>query len=104
MISPLLNQSQLAEILGVTEWTIWSMRKRKLLPPAVRIGKNLRWRESTIVNWIQENETPSHQIDPVLSNRAEKAAAGRGQSLNKPKKQPGKKIGRPTKKSKIEGV
>jgi len=104
MISPLLNQAQLAKILGVTEWSVWSMRKKGILPPAVKVGRNLRWQESTIEKWIQENETPSHEIDPVLSNRGEKAAAARGHWAKKPKSQTAKKMGRPTKKSKIEGV
>jgi len=102
MISPLLNKSQLAEILGVTEWTIWSMRRRHLLPPAIKVGKSLRWRESTVATWIQENEKPSYQFDAELCLRAEKAAAGRGQNLKKLKVESAKKIkGRPTKAEQI---
>jgi len=103
MISPLLNQTQLAEILGVTEWTVWSLRRRKLLPPAIKLGSSLRWQESTIMHWIQTSEAPCHQIDPILSNRAERAAAGRGQKIKNQKELPTKKIGRPSKKEQIEG-
>ena len=100
MISPLLSQAQLAEILGVTEWTIWSMRRRNLLPPAVMVGKSLRWRACVVEQWILDNERPSNEFDAELCERAEKAVAGRSQKKPKPNKTQ-KRRGRPTKAEQI---
>jgi len=101
----ILSQSDLANVLGVTEWTIWAMRKRGELPAAVRIGRQVKWRPEVIEKWLIQKEKPASEFDVVFSDRAQKAAASRGQSqnINNAKKQPAKKIGRPTKKSKIEG-
>jgi len=105
MISPLLNQTQLAEILGVTEWTIWSLRRRNLLPPAIRVGKSLRWRACIVEKWILDNERPANEFDAELCERAEKAVASRSQK-SKPQPKPEKtkkpaRRGRPTKAEQI---
>jgi len=102
----LLTQAALAEWLCVSEWQIWALRRRNELPPAVRVGKALRWREETIRAWLANNEKPSGEFDSVLCARAEKAAAARNQgSKEKLEKgcEPRKKRGRPRKEVVVEG-
>ena len=50
----LLSAPEVAEKLGVKLGTVYSWRKRKIGPPAVRLGdtRTLRYRESDIDKWL----------------------------------------------------
>ncbi len=48
----LLSVRALAEYLGIPVNRIYTMRWRKQAPPAVRVGKELRFRESDVVAWL----------------------------------------------------
>ncbi len=53
----MLNPSQLAEILGVKPGTIYSWLSRKVeVPPFVKVGSVTRWREKTVLSWIEAKE------------------------------------------------
>lgn len=53
----LLNVQQVADLLTDGDRKkVYRMRESKLLPPAVKIGQSLRWRESAIAQWITEHE------------------------------------------------
>jgi len=97
----LITQSDLAERLQVSEWMIWAMRKRGELPPAVRVGRMLRWQTSTIDKWLEDSEMSASEFDPVLSKRAEICVRSRNLKKKTGKKQT--RAGRPTKKEQVEG-
>ncbi len=46
----LLSVEQLAQAFGVTPWTIWSWRKKKLLPEPIKMtpGSKPKWRACDI--------------------------------------------------------
>jgi len=96
-----ITQSQLSERWQISEWAIWSMRRRGVLPPALRICRRLRWRLSEIEEWEGANTTASSEFDPVLCERASKAVKARGHVSVKVS-QGEKKRGRPTKAEQIE--
>jgi len=75
--NPLLTQDDLAAWLGVSTWSIWNMRKKGLLPEAVRLGRSLRWRPEVIEQWILDRERPAADFDPVFCKRADAARKGR---------------------------
>jgi excisionase family DNA binding protein len=53
----LLTPSELATILAVKPGTIYSWLSRKVdVPPFVKIGGCLRWRESTVKAWVEAKE------------------------------------------------
>lgn len=55
----LLDIGGLADYLGVDRSTIWRWRQQdaqELLPPAVKLGRQLRWRVSTVDRWLDERE------------------------------------------------
>jgi predicted DNA-binding transcriptional regulator AlpA len=53
----LLNPQQLADILGVRPGTIYSWLSRKVdIPPCVKVGSVTRWREKTVLSWIEAKE------------------------------------------------
>ncbi len=48
----LLSPLELAEILGVPVTTIYAWRARGYGPPAIRVGKHLRWRPEEVEAWL----------------------------------------------------
>jgi len=60
----LLNPRELAAILGVQPGTIHSWLSRKVaVPPFVKIGGTIRWRESTVIAWIEAREKERKKRD-----------------------------------------
>lgn len=52
----LLKVSELAEFLGVYPSTIYRWLRRGMLPQPFEIGeKAVRWRQSEIEKWLEEN-------------------------------------------------
>ena len=48
-----------ASYLGVTKQTIYSWRTTGYGPAGFRVGKHLRWRAATVINWtVQLEENP----------------------------------------------
>ena len=48
-----------ASYLGVTKQTIYSWRTTGYGPAGFRVGKHLRWRAATVINWtvrLEENQ------------------------------------------------
>jgi predicted DNA-binding transcriptional regulator AlpA len=53
----LLNPKQLAEILNVRVGTIYSWLSRGVeIPPSIKIGGSTRWREKSILQWLEGKE------------------------------------------------
>jgi excisionase family DNA binding protein len=50
----LIDVEQLAAYLAVPVKTLYSWRYRKQGPPALRIGRHLRYRQSDVREWIDE--------------------------------------------------
>lgn len=59
----LLTPDDVATQLGVPRQTLYSWRARKLGPPAILVGRHLRWRQSAIDEWLDahtaESRSPS---------------------------------------------
>jgi len=95
-----ITQAKLALRWQISEWAIWSMRRRGDLPPALRVCRRLRWRLSVIEEWEEKHTQEAKEFDPVLCERAARALAARGQKPVKVKVEA--KRGRPTKAALIE--
>ena len=52
----LLTTSELAELLGITVEAVYSRRQRGggSLPPALRLGRSLRWRTADVETWLSD--------------------------------------------------
>jgi predicted DNA-binding transcriptional regulator AlpA len=60
-IERFLTRKQLAEILGVSEQTIWRMTVDGRLDPPIRINsRNLRWPESTVARFRERCSVPEY--------------------------------------------
>lgn len=53
----LLTPSELAEILGVPVATLYAWRYQSKGPPAIRIGRHLRYPADGLRSWIKERGT-----------------------------------------------
>jgi predicted DNA-binding transcriptional regulator AlpA len=51
----LLTLSESAAILGISENSARALRKRGNYPPAIRVGRNLRWTRDDVDAWITRN-------------------------------------------------
>lgn len=49
-----LTIEQVAEMLQVTRTTIYNMKKKGL--PFIKIGKNIRFDEESVVQWVRSNQ------------------------------------------------
>jgi len=52
----LLNVREVAEMLGVSERSVWRWSATGILPPGIKIGGCVRWPEETIRRWIRKRE------------------------------------------------
>jgi predicted DNA-binding transcriptional regulator AlpA len=54
----ILDVPAFAELLGMTEQSLYARRSRdpESLPPAIRIGRRLVWRRETIEEWLVDLE------------------------------------------------
>lgn len=61
-IDRLLTAEQVAKKLGVTPAGVYMRRQRGNAPPAIKIGKLVRWRESVVDAWIDAHEEADGQV------------------------------------------
>ena len=52
----LLNASEVAATLGVSQRSVWRLSATGEIPPPVRIGRSVRWRRSTVEAWLAKEE------------------------------------------------
>jgi excisionase family DNA binding protein len=53
-MEPLLTLDDLAEYLQIPKRTIYAWRYRREGPTAIRVGGHLRYRQSDVVDWLNE--------------------------------------------------
>jgi len=91
----LLTLNELAKTLNIHRATIYKRKDEGNLPPCVYLGSSPRWRPSTVLRWLDQNEVQM-RATPSLAERSEKALAARGLA-KKMSFPPEKKKGRPKK-------
>ena len=52
----LLNASEVAAALGVSQRSVWRLSATGEIPPPVRIGRSVRWRRAAIESWLVREE------------------------------------------------
>jgi len=57
-VDRLLGPSDLAEWLGVPVATLYGWRHRGEGPPAVKVGRHLRWRRLDVDSWLAGQAEP----------------------------------------------
>lgn len=60
-LRPLLDIRELSRILGVAPKTIYRWAEEGTGPPALKVGRLLRWDPATVHRWIQAQQTSASQ-------------------------------------------
>lgn len=56
-MNKIIRATELAKKLSISKVTLWRMETRGELPPKVQISERISgWRESDIMNWLEERE------------------------------------------------
>ncbi|MFT5325458.1 MAG: excisionase family DNA binding protein [Planctomycetaceae bacterium] len=58
MLTPLLTVREAADVLRVSERTLWSLTNSKELP-SVRVGRSVRYDQNDLASWIASRKTVS---------------------------------------------
>jgi excisionase family DNA binding protein len=59
MDDPLLTPDELAEYLQKPKATLYAWRSRGEGPPAIRVGRDLRWRKADVEEWLDHQAAAS---------------------------------------------
>lgn len=57
-VENLWDIDEVGRYLGISKNTIYGWRKANYGPPAMRIGKHLRWHPAMVITWVEEHELP----------------------------------------------
>ena len=57
-VENLWDIDEVGRYLGISKNTIYGWRKANYGPPAMKIGKHLRWRPAMVITWAEEHELP----------------------------------------------
>ncbi|WP_275561502.1 helix-turn-helix transcriptional regulator [Microbacterium aoyamense] len=62
----LLSVTDMAALLGVSVKTVYQWRSRPIPygPPAIKVGKYLRWKPEVVEAWIDAQE-PESNVTPI---------------------------------------
>jgi len=52
----MLNVRQVAEMLGVSERSVWRWSSDGTLPPGIKIGAAVRWPQRALEDWLAKRE------------------------------------------------
>jgi len=76
-----LNIKQLSEIIGLAEQTIYNrVNTGGDLPPTIKLGRSLRWRESNVEEWMNSKQAMPSKLSQAsvdLSSLLTKRRRGR---------------------------
>jgi len=51
----LLSIKEFAAFLGKSAGALYQLKHKGYLPPAIKVGASLRWREADIATWLESN-------------------------------------------------
>lgn len=73
-VSRLMTKEELADMLRTSQQTISNQmsqgREGDTVPPAIQLGKNYRWCQDTVFQWLKDKE---HERKVLLANPSEAA-------------------------------
>lgn len=69
-----ITAPEAAQILGVSEWTVYDLARRRVIPH-IRLGRRVLFRRSTILTWLEQQEAASLKSEPVQFGKIRKLHA-----------------------------
>lgn len=70
MTERLLTAEELAEFLGVSVATLYQWRWKNTGPPALKVGRYLRWRQADVDAWLDERQEGHMTLSEVKWDRS----------------------------------
>lgn len=58
-----ITAEEVARIVGVSEWTIYDLARRRVIPH-IRVGRRVLFRRTSILAWLEQQEQASLQREP----------------------------------------
>ncbi|MGW9629875.1 helix-turn-helix domain-containing protein [Agromyces sp. NPDC055520] len=68
-LEPVLTTSELAEYLGVHVQAIYDLRTDGRGPAGIRVGREMRFRVSDVLRWLDDLHEPEHALSIGLDAR-----------------------------------
>lgn len=68
MICETITAGEAAEIIGISEWTIYDLARRKVIPH-VRIGRRVLFRRESLMAWLEQQEAASLKSEPEQAGK-----------------------------------
>lgn len=65
-MSETIGAGQAAELLGVSEWSVYELARRRELPH-VRVGRRVLFRRATLLDWMDAREQASVAVEQELT-------------------------------------
>ncbi|WP_041282835.1 helix-turn-helix domain-containing protein [Desulfofundulus kuznetsovii] len=60
-----ITAEEAARIIGVSEWTVYDLARRRVIPH-IRVGRRVLFRRTSILAWLEQQEQASMQREPEL--------------------------------------
>ncbi len=61
MADQLLGPAEVSDYLGVPVTTLYQWRSHRTGPPAIRVGRHLRYRRSALERWLDQQSADTPQ-------------------------------------------
>ncbi|WP_338826276.1 hypothetical protein MTBGP_09790 [Moorella thermoacetica] len=58
-----ITAGEAAEIIGLSEWTIYDLARRHVIPH-IRVGRRVLFRRSSLLAWLEQQEAASIRHEP----------------------------------------
>ncbi|MDN5325831.1 MAG: hypothetical protein PWP41_527 [Moorella sp. (in: firmicutes)] len=58
-----ITAPEAAQMLGVSEWTVYDLARRRQIP-CIRLGRRVLFRRASLVAWMAEQEAASLKPEP----------------------------------------
>jgi excisionase family DNA binding protein len=58
-----ITAEEAAVIIGVSEWTVYDLARRRVLPH-IRVGRRVLFRRTSILAWLEQQEATSMKPEP----------------------------------------
>jgi excisionase family DNA binding protein len=68
MICETITAGEAAAIIGISEWTIYDLARRKVIPH-VRIGRRVLFRRESLMAWLEQQEAASMKPEPAQAGK-----------------------------------
>lgn len=68
MVRETIEAKEAAELLGLSEWTIYDLARRREIPH-IRVGRRVLFRRTSLLSWLDEQEAASVRQEPAARGR-----------------------------------